>query len=221
VSSMAAKRGAAVVPRDRLDAYRDDGPLARALAVAVGGLVPIPAVALTVAAAVPLVVVIAITGARPGPGPLGAAVAWAILAGGVGGARRHARGFDWLVPPLLRALEYGTLLCFAAIAGLSAVPACFALVAVLTFHHYDIVYRLRHQGVAPPAWLSLGGGGWDGRIVIGYVLLLAGAVTAGFVVMAVALGGVYLAESTASWLRFSRSQWPAPYADEDEDDEDA
>lgn len=219
MSAVAATRSAASGARSRLDAYRDDGPLALALGRALGAAVPIPAALLTVLCGLPLVVLLAIDGGRVSEGGLGAAAAWAVLAGGVARGRPDTGRFAWIVPPVLRLLEYGTLLAFAALAGPPAVPACFALVAALAFHHYDTVYRLRHQGVAPPRWLSLAGGGWDGRILVGYVLLLAGAARTGFLVAAIVLVVVYVAESTSGWLRFTQAQRPALYDDEEDEDD--
>ena len=64
-------------------------------------------------------------------------------------------------------------------------PLCFALLAVLAFHHYDTVYRLRHQRLAPPAWLRAAGGGWEGRVLVACVLALAGVLGPGLLVAAV------------------------------------
>jgi hypothetical protein len=218
MSFVAATRGAASEPRGRLEDYRDDGPLARFLGGALEN-VPVSAAALTLLAALPLAAMLLSGGARGSAAALGATTAWAILAGGVASGRPHSGRFAWLVSPVLRALEYGSLLGFAVLAGPSAVPLSFALVAVLTFHHYDTVYRLRHQGVAPPAWLSLAGGGWDGRILVGYLLLVTGTLRPGFIVLAVVLGVTYLVESIVSWARFSQPQRPSPYADEEDEDE--
>lgn len=218
MSAVAATRGAASGPRSRLDAYRDDGPVARVLGRVLGDVVPVPAVVLTLLSALPLVAVLALDGEGVDEVALGTAVVWCVLAGGVASGRPDSGRFAWAVPPLLRLLEYGGLLALAALAGPRALPWCFALVGVLAFHHYDTVYRLRHQGVAPPQWLSLASGGWDGRLLLAYVLLLAGAVPAGFLVAAVVLAVTYLAESVVSWLRFTQAQRPALYDDEDEDE---
>jgi hypothetical protein len=221
MSAAAAPRTAPAGSRGRLLAYRDDGPLADGLGRALGPAVRVPGAALTVLSAVPLiaVAVLAIGGESVSRAALGAAVAWSVLAAGVASGRPDSGRFEWAMPPLLRLLEYGSLLAFAALAAPSAVPVCFALVGALAFHHYDIVYRLRHQGVAPPRWLSLAGGGWDGRVLLGYLLLLVGAVDTGFLVVAVALGFAYVAESTLSWLRCRQPQRPALYDDDEDEDE--
>ena len=142
-----------------LEAYRDDGPLARAVGRALGRVVPL-------------------------------------------GERRLA----WLVPPLLRAIEYSFLIALTIIADPDAMPLCFALVAVVALHHYDTVYRLRHQRLAPPAWIDAIGGGWDGRMLLASVFALAGLLDAALLVASVGLALVYAVESTSSWLRYGRAR---------------
>lgn len=132
--------------------------------------------------------------------------------------RTKADRLGWLVPPLVRTLEYGGLVALTALAEPRALPACFALLVVLAFHHYDIVYRLRHQRLAPPAWLGAVGGGWDGRLLAAAILAVVGGLEIGLAAAAVALGCIYVAESAASWLRFERAGRPAASQDEDADD---
>jgi hypothetical protein len=121
----------------------------------------------------------------------------------------------WLVPPLVRAVEYGSLVTLTAIAEPGALPICFALLGVLAFHHYDTVYRLRHQRLAPPSWVRLAGAGWEGRLLIASILALTGGIRFGLLAAAVGLGLLYVTESTSSWLRFSRSQGAALHEDAD------
>ncbi|HEY2600104.1 MAG TPA: DUF5941 domain-containing protein [Thermoleophilaceae bacterium] len=135
-------------------------------------------------------------------------------------ARIHARSrFDWLVPGVVRALEYGLLLLTALLAHGHATRACFALLAVLAFHHYDTVYRLRQQGAPPPAWVSVAGGGWDGRIILAWIALLVAVTTAGMAVAAVLLALLFGGESVSSWTRAARADQPLTYADEEDDNE--
>jgi Family of unknown function (DUF5941) len=108
----------------------------------------------------------------------------------------------WLMPPLVRTLEYGLLITLTAFSDADAMPFCFALLCVLAFHHYDVVYRLRHQRLAPPPWVGAIGGGWEGRLLVAGVLALAGVLGPGLLVAAIALGLVYATESTLSWVRF-------------------
>lgn len=121
-----------------------------------------------------------------------------------GGLRDLGHRFRWAGPPLLRAAEYAGLLWIGEAGG--ALPAAFALCCALTFRHYDLVYRLRHQGTEPPEWVGAVAGGWDGRLIAGAILLAAGALPAGFYVLAAVLGALFAAESTASWRRFLTAQ---------------
>ena len=74
--------------------------------------------------------------------------------------------------------------------GASAYPGAFAVIAALTFRHYDLVYRRRDAD--PIGVFALG---WDGRLVLGYLLLVAGALPAGFYVMAIVLGVAFVADA--------------------------
>lgn len=129
--------------------------------------------------------------------------------------RAGSHPLAWLAPPLLRALEYGFLVALTALTDPDAMPACFAFLSVLAFHHYDTIYRERHQGTAPPAWVRAVGGGWDGRVVVASLLAAAGVLGPGFLAAAVALAFVYVAESALSWIRSDRPE-PRPVEDEDE-----
>lgn len=137
---------------------------------------------------------------------------------GLIGRHLQVRGrFNWLVPGTIRALEYGLLILTAALAHGDAMKACFALLAALAFHHYDTVYRLRQQGAPPPAWVSIAGGGWDGRIVLALVALLVAVTTAGMAVAAGLLGIVFVGESVSSWTGHARAEQPLTYADQEDE----
>jgi hypothetical protein len=135
-------------------------------------------------------------------GPLARAVGKALGRAVPLGERRLA----WLVPPLLRAIEYSFLIALTIIADPGAMPLCFAFVAVVALHHYDTVYRLRHQRLEPPVWIGAIGGGWDGRMLLASLFALAGVLDAALLVASVALALVYTVESTASWLRYGRAR---------------
>jgi hypothetical protein len=214
-----------------LRVYRDDGPLAQWIARARSPLSVGPLV-LTLAGVVPLIVAFAVWNDALPPAAVGL-VAIAVLVAAAGAAARCAdRGrLAWLVPPVLRVIEYGILLRIAVLADARALPACYALLGALAFHHYDSVYRLRHQKVPPPAWLGLASGGWDGRLLVLFALAAAGALRPALIVIAVALGILFVAESVMSWLRFARAEArpkktgraaapPDPPAWEDDDVED-
>jgi len=121
------------------------------------------------------------------------------------------------VPPLLRGAEYAALLWIGALAGESSQPAAFALICALAFRHYDLVYRLRNLGTEPPRWVGDLALGWDGRVALGYILLVAGALPAGFFVAAGLLATMFVAESIAGWRRFGRAPQPVTYEDEEDE----
>jgi hypothetical protein len=202
-------------PELTLELYRDDGPLARALGRTVGRRIPLPPVALLLAAAIPLFAAIAIGGGGASDGVVGAVIAWAVLCAGASSGRPHTDRLRWAVPAFMRAVEYGGLLWIGALAGGTAPAATFALLAVIAFRHYDLVYRLRYQGGPPPRWVGDVAGGWDGRLIAGYVLLLAGAVPAGFYALAVLWAVVFVSESVGSWARVQRAQPASEYEDEE------
>jgi len=212
-TSLVAGAGSAPGP---LTAYRDDGPLA--LALARFPLPAVPPVALAAAAAVPLAVAIAAVGTNASWVLVAAVVAWAVLCGGVSGGRLLFDRLRWAVSPVLCAVECAGLLWIAAIAGPSSVPAAFALVATIAFRRYDLVYRRRQQGTLPPAWLDRAAGGWDGRLVAGLLVAVAGAAPVGLWVAAAALGLLLAGESVASWLAFDASQQPVGFDGDEEGD---
>ncbi|WP_329439856.1 DUF5941 domain-containing protein [Streptomyces canus] len=111
---------------------------------------------------------------------------------------------DWLIPPLFRAAEYGTVLILAAEADVNgALPAAFGLVAAVAYHHYDTVYRIRGNAGAPPAWLVRAIGGHEGRTLLVTVLaalLTASQFTVALTVLAVAVALLVLVESIRFWV---------------------
>jgi hypothetical protein len=211
--SAAAVTAPAALPQPTA-VYRDDGPLARALGAALGPRLPVPATALILAGLLPLLVAAAI-----GDVPLGAAaavLAWAVLLVGASSGRPHGR-MRWTEPPLVRATEYIALIWIASLEGPAAYPAAFALLAALTFRHYDLVYRLRHRGVLPATWVNTLSGGWDGRLVVAYLLLAAAALPAAYYVAAAVLGASFVGESVTGWLVHGRVQRPLQYEDEEDE----
>ncbi|WP_037673391.1 DUF5941 domain-containing protein [Streptomyces griseus] len=120
---------------------------------------------------------------------------------------------DWLVPPLFRAAEYGTVLILAAKAGVhGALPAAFGLVAAVAYHHYDTVYRIRGDAGAPPAWLVRAIWGHEGRTLLVTVLaalLTASQFTAALTALAVAVALVVLVESIRYWVAAHKGGAPA------------
>jgi hypothetical protein len=179
-------------------AYREDGPIARAIGRLSHPLAPSLLMLLAVA---PLAA--AVAARADGTGTAAVVLAWLVVLGGLsrGGDLDRDR-FRWTVPPLLRAGEY------AALVWLSPKGAL-ALIVVLAFHHYDLVYRPRYQARTPP----LVGGGWDTRLVGAWIALAAGALPEAFYVAAGILGALFVAECVASWRRPSAGDAPALYDD--------
>ena len=195
-----------------VEVYRDDGPLSHAIGRALGRRMPVPAMALLLLGVGAILALTAFAGSDAPLGLAAAGVAWLLLTLGTTSAHWPKESFHWAVPSLVRLGEYVTLAWLAAIGD--ALPAAFALIAALTFRHYDLVYRLRHRAELPPAWLNRLAAGWDGRVIIAWVLLALGALPAAMFVWAGLLGAVSVAESVVSWRRFERGPETAGEFDE-------
>jgi len=191
--------------------------LARALGRTLGRSLPLPPTALIALGVAALIAVIAITGDGAERWLPGALVAWLVLTAGTASGRPHTDRLRWAIPSLLRVGEYAAVLWMAAIAGERSLPAAFALLGVVAFRQYDLVYRLRYRGTVPPAWVDRVTLGWDGRLVLVWVLLIAGALPAGMYIAAGILAVVLAGESVAGWLTFERAQRPMLYEDEEEE----
>jgi hypothetical protein len=214
-AAAAVGRRVSATPDTTLESYRDDGLLARAIGRA-GRAVPLPPVLLELAGVLPLLVLAVVDGAGASDAAAGGCLAWLVLLGSLASGRPHTDRIRWAAPPVLRASEYGATLYIGALAGQSSQPAAFAVICALAFRHYDLVYRFRHQGLSPPVWVSLFGLGWEGRLILGWVLLALGALPAGYFVLAALFAAVFVGESIASWLRFGRAQQPVLYDDEED-----
>jgi hypothetical protein len=208
---------------DVLERYRDDGPLATAIGRAFGRRVALPPIALLGIAALPGLAAIVVRGDNAPRGVVAGAIAWAVLAGGLASGRPLTGPLAWTVPPALRAIEYGGLVWIAAVAGRSSLPAVFALLFALAFHHYDTVYGQRHRRLPPPRRLLAVAGGWDGRLLAAGAALLAGTLPAGFYAAAVVLGALFVGQAVAEWRRIGPAHGPGPadaaLGEEDEEDE--
>ncbi|WP_406496803.1 CDP-alcohol phosphatidyltransferase family protein [Streptomyces sp. NBC_01604] len=144
--------------------------------------------------------------------PVVGAVVYTVTAGQA--LYRPLKGaLDWLVPPLFRAAEYGTVLVLAAQADVNgALPAAFGLVGAVAYHHYDTVYRIRGNAGAPPAWLVRAIGGHEGRTLLVTVLaavLSASQFKVALTVLAVAVALVVLVESIRFWVSAHKGGAPA------------
>ncbi|WP_188190222.1 DUF5941 domain-containing protein [Nonomuraea sp. SYSU D8015] len=184
----------------RLLAYRDDGPLAGALAGRLGGgLPPVPA---TLAALLAVAVVTVVGLPQRGPMLL-VPVALALLLILPTAPRDHLGRFDWLTPPLLRGTEF---LAVIAIGLAADAPKwlLFVLVYVVGYHTYDTVYRTR-QSIWPPAWVFRAGLGWELRLLIIGVGAALGIVTPVLAVLTAYLFVLFAVESVTSWVRLDKA----------------
>jgi hypothetical protein len=213
VSSAAAYAAREPVPPDPVIVLRDDGPAARALG-RLGAALPVPAALLAFLALVPLLVA-AIAGGLSDLGA-GLVLLWVVVAGGASSGARGWPRMLWAATPLMRLTEYATLIWIVGLEAASAYPAAYALSAVLTFRHYGLVYRLRHSGVPPAPWINTLSLGWEGRLVLAYLLLVVGLVPAGVYAMAAVLGVAFVAEAVYGWVVVGRVE---PALSDEEGDE--
>ncbi|MFJ8934251.1 DUF5941 domain-containing protein [Streptomyces sp. NPDC102365] len=188
----------------------DSGPLAEVLARVMPSAPPVLARLLAVAGAALVLLAAWIDG--PGWSVVVCAAVYVLVSADVV-ARPLKGALDWLLPPLLRAAEYGTVLILAAKADVNGtLPAAFGLVAAVAYHHYDTVYRIRGNAGAPPHWLVRAIGGHEGRTLLVTVLaalLAAEDFKVALTALAVAVALVVLFESIRYWVTAHRRGAPA------------
>ncbi|MGQ0464880.1 MAG: DUF5941 domain-containing protein [Sporichthyaceae bacterium] len=197
-----APDGAAIATsRGELDHMADVGLLSRFAATKIPPVQPWIPLGVAAFAAVGTALVAA-EGRRLGTGLLLLVVV--LLA--VPAWRRPVSGrFGWLVPAVVRAIEYGLIVRVVAVVDPDAVPAAFALLCAIAYHHYDTVYRWRYQRRGPRESVFSLGLGWDGRLVLLALLLLVDVgLNRPLLVLAVAFGVLFVAESAMGWRRWLR-----------------
>lgn len=188
---------------DVLALYRDDGPLTRLLAQRLRiGLGALPLAWLGTGAVV--VGLLADLG-RVGAGTVVGALVL-VAACVVGAAAPPHPRLQWLAPPALRAGEYVLVIGLGLAAEGGELGAVYGLLAVLAFHHYDVVYRIRHQRVPPPPWLFAAGLGVELRVLVVVGAALAGALTTVLGILAVWCGLLFVGESVRSWVAVGRDE---------------
>lgn len=184
-----------------LDHQLDLGPLARLAGRAVRLPLPLALAVLLLAGAA---YAVAAWRGEPAVG-LAAAVVVAVVVGA--GARPPVQHrLAWQLPALLWLAE-AVLLAALAVTGLAPgqAGAAFAYLAVVAYHRYDVVYRLRETSTPGAPWLSLFGLGADGRMVL--LTAVALWLPQGQAVVVWLLTGLlavmFAGESTSGWRRWS------------------
>jgi len=119
--------------------------------------------------------------------------------------------YAWFLPPLLRLTEYATMLLVVWAVAPDAIPAAFALLFALAYHHYDALYRVLN-GLPPDGVAHVLGLGVEGRLIVVLVLAALGdeALSGGLVVLAAALGGLFLVVGVLGGVRALRPRADAP-----------
>jgi hypothetical protein len=185
----------------RLVAYRDDGFISQTLGGLAQGILPPLAPAL-VAAGITIVLVLADVGVEATPALFAPVVA--LLLTGPASTHPHDGPLDWLVPPLIRGIEYGYLAALGFAQDV-AEPLIYVLIAVLAYHHYDTVYRTR-QRLWPQQWVFRAGLGWDGRMLVAAIAAFAGIAPFAYAALAAYLGVLFGVESVYTWTRTGRGE---------------
>ena len=103
-------------------------------------------------------------------GPIVSAVARS-----VGRGRSLPPRWGWVVPPLLRASEYATIIVAARLSGAGVGALTYAYLLALIWHHYDADYRSRNRIAASSRSVAAGLGGFEVRIIAVVALAAAGA----------------------------------------------
>ena len=108
----------------------------------------------------------------------------------------------WAWPALLRLLELGIVAVLALAVFPEAIVLAYWWVAIVAFHHYDVLYRAI-QGQPVPRWLTWAGLGWDGRTVLVLAAALGGlAWFSGLMAVGIAVWSLLLMViASAHWLR--------------------
>jgi hypothetical protein len=171
--------------------FRDDGVLA--------GRVPVPRVPSALAAVTIVAGVAAPVLAVLAPALVPATITVGVLTGLATRRPRRPDGLAWLIPPSLRAVEYGAILALAWGGPDPAPMLGFALLWALAYHHYDAVYRSRARRELPPPWLVAALGGWEGRLLLVAVASAAGVLVPALAALTAWCAVLGVGESVAFW----------------------
>ena len=138
-----------------------------------------------------------------GSSPARELLEWQFDATLLAGMKRALIGgrFDWLAPATYRLFEMGSVVVLSIVAPNVAVVALVWLI-VISYHHYDVLYRSL-LGKQYPSWLTFSGLGWDGRTLL-VVVMTAFLVMAWPLAIVLAFVLFWLVAS-AQWLRSMRT----------------
>lgn len=120
------------------------------------------------------------------------------------GARliRISGRWDWFTPGLLRLIELAVVTIVVWLQPQLGVVALLYM-AVIAFHHYDVLYRTL-LGAAFPAWLTRLGVGWDGRTLAIIVLAALAVLSNVMLILVVYTGVILVVMASIEWLRAMR-----------------
>lgn len=189
----ARSMGVPALPRFGITKQRDDGPIARVIGAALNPVaVSIPSILINLG-----LIAWYLTGHDLSR--------WTVLIAGVvalgaalGAKAPHTGRLDWLTPAGLRASEY-TFIALAGIVASAPLPLVFALIASVVMYHYDLAGRI--EKTATPIVESPFTLGWDGRVTLLTLGVLAGLGTATFAVLTVYTAGLLVAGTTIGLVR--------------------
>jgi len=119
------------------------------------------------------------------------------------GRRPPGPRWGWLIPPLLRAGEYGVVVAAAVVSGAGVGAACYAYLLAVIWHHYDSANRLRRGAPGVAASPMTRFAGFELRTVAVALLACAGATvfTVTAVALAVAMAVLAVAQGLIMWRR--------------------
>ena len=190
-------------PSTELDHLVDAGPIARLLAPL--ALPMLPWLSLGLSAAAALGTMAAAGADRRATTALGLVVVVLLAVPAMG--RPPAGRFGWLMPGVVRGLEYGLVVRVVAAVDRPAMPIAFGLLCAVGYHHYDTVYRWRHTRRGPAGWVYRFGMGWDGRLILlAAIVLCTARLRAPLAIAAVLLAVVFVAESAIGWRAWLAAQ---------------
>ena len=185
----------------------DVGPFGRAIGRATAFLRIPQLAAVLVAAAIAVVVAAGVSADDDGRQFAAIGIAALVVVGSLAWGRPVGGRFGWLLPGLVRGIEYGLVVRLVAVVHPTAMPAAFAYLCAVTYHHYDTVYRWRHTRGGPASWVFVSGLGYEGRLLlVAAFLVLDVHLGVSLTVAAILLAALYAAESATAWRAWLASR---------------